>query len=163
MSKQQEVRHDHCKCKAGIVAPGVVVESTVVPIVKHVTPILVPKPNVVVESTVVPTVEHETNILLPKSNVVVDIKSPFTAIASKNRKANRKVATKTKFHLDEADSSLDTKENKFDQFDKLERFRLLVDLVNDSSNRIYIEVMNRLEEYKERYSRLRKARRKKKD
>ncbi|CAL5385728.1 unnamed protein product [Camellia sinensis] len=52
MSKQQEVGHDHCKCKADIVAPGVVVESTVVPIVEHVTLILAPKPNVVVESMV---------------------------------------------------------------------------------------------------------------
>ncbi|KAI8012742.1 Protein SIEVE ELEMENT OCCLUSION B [Camellia lanceoleosa] len=51
MSKQQEVGHDHCKCEAGVVAPGVVVQSTVVPIVEHVSPILVPKPNVVVEST----------------------------------------------------------------------------------------------------------------
>ncbi|KAI8031531.1 hypothetical protein LOK49_LG01G02613 [Camellia lanceoleosa] len=113
----------------------------------------------------------------------VDIQSPFTDIAGKKRKANQKVPTKTKLHLDESDSSLDTKEDKFNQslnllgkllglnfeasataieFDKLERFRLLVDLVNDSSNRIYIEVMNRLEQYKERYSRLRKAKRKKK-
>ncbi|KAF5934207.1 hypothetical protein HYC85_030378 [Camellia sinensis] len=75
MSKQQEVGHDHCKCKAGIVAPGVVVESTVVPIAEHVSPILVPKPNVVVESTVVPTVEHETNTLPPKPNVVVALEN----------------------------------------------------------------------------------------
>ncbi|XP_028089297.1 uncharacterized protein LOC114289727, partial [Camellia sinensis] len=47
MSKQQEAGHGHCKCEPGIVAPGVVVESTVVPIVEHVSPILVPKPNVV--------------------------------------------------------------------------------------------------------------------
>ncbi|KAF5951130.1 hypothetical protein HYC85_009074 [Camellia sinensis] len=189
MSKQQELGHNHCKCKAGIVAPGVVVESTVVPIVEHVRPILVPKPNVVVESTVVPTVEHETNTLPPKPNVVValenmeenripltpsilkldahlheqtkqaknkmkvrlnnnrrkkipklqlidessssigpyggpctqhsdarvDIQSSFTAIAGKKRKANQKVPTKTKLHLDESDSSLDTKEDKLDQ------------------------------------------------
>ncbi|CAL5416690.1 unnamed protein product [Camellia sinensis] len=349
MSKQQEVGHGHCKCKAGIVAPGVVVESTVVPIVEHVSPILMPKPNVVVGSTVVPTVEHETNTLPPKPNVVVALENmeenriPLTPSIlkldahlheqtkqaknkMKKRKANQEVPTKTKLHLDESDSSLDTKEDKFDQslnllgkllglnfessataieaisedivvmelfytpiefatrfdlcslqpktwicgsqhimngadhtklcdeyfgesrytgklhacqedmahrmaylfdsspsltndkrreligrklfyvanvkefelerlkdaclqhktdsydcgmfvmkymqgvvmptgvhkFDKLERFRLLVDLVNDSSNRIYIEVMNRLEQYKERYSRLRKARRKKK-
>ncbi|KAI8019568.1 Protein SIEVE ELEMENT OCCLUSION B [Camellia lanceoleosa] len=210
------------------------------------------------------------------SDTRVDIQSPFTTIAGKKRKANQKVPTKTKLHLDESDSSLDTKEDKFDQslnllgkllglnfeasataiessttqivrpcplsaeeqivkaycfdkdlesrvnlvvaqltnaqrrlfpdkchrtwyfptyvsqhimngadhaklcdeyfgesrytgklhacqqFDKLERFRLLVDVVNDSSNRIYIEVMNRLKQYKERYSRLQKARRKKK-
>ncbi|KAI7999990.1 hypothetical protein LOK49_LG09G02640 [Camellia lanceoleosa] len=342
--------HAFVETYAGIVAPGVVVESIVVPIDEHVSPILVPKPNVVVESMVVPTVEHETNTLLPKPNIVValenieenrilltpsilkldghlheqtkqaknkmkvrlnnnrrkkipklqlidesssstgpyggpctqhsdarvDIQSPFTTIAGKKRKANQKVPTKTKLHLDESDSSLDTKEDKFDQslnlfgkllglnfeasataiessttqivrpcplsaeeqivkaycfdlensedivvmelfytpvefatrfdlcslqpktwicgsqhimngadhaklcdeyfgesryteklhacqqFDKLERFRLLVDLVNDSSNRISIEVMNRLEQYKERYSRLQKARRKKK-
>ncbi|CAL5326594.1 unnamed protein product [Camellia sinensis] len=189
MSKQQEAGHGHCKCEPGIVAPGVVVESTVVPIVEHVSPILVPKPNVVVESTVVPTVEHENNTLPPKPNVVValenmeenripltpsnlqldahlheqtkqaknkikvrlnnnrrkkipklklidessssigpyggpctqhsdarvDIHSPFTAIAGKKRKATQKVPTKTKLHLDESDSSLDTKEDKFDQ------------------------------------------------
>ncbi|CAL5425774.1 unnamed protein product [Camellia sinensis] len=189
MSKQQELGHNHCKCKAGIVAPGVMVESTVVPIVEHVRPIFVPKPNVVVESTVVPTVEHETNTLPAKPNVVValenmeenripltpsilkldahlheqtkqaknkmkvrlnnnrrkkipklqlidessssigpyggpctqhsdarvDIQSPFTAIAGKKRKANQKVPTKTKLHLDESDSSLDTKEDKLDQ------------------------------------------------
>ncbi|KAI7986198.1 hypothetical protein LOK49_LG14G01303 [Camellia lanceoleosa] len=139
----------------------------------------------------------------------------FTTIAGKKRKANQKVPTKTKLHLHESDSSLDTKEDKFDQqhimngadhaklcdeyfgesryteklhavnnydcgmfvmkymqgvvmptgvhkFDKSERFRLLVEVVNDSSNRIYIEVMNRLEQYKERYSRLQKARRKRK-
>ncbi|KAI8026662.1 putative sucrose-phosphate synthase [Camellia lanceoleosa] len=177
MSKQQEVGHDHCKCKAGIVAPRVVVESTVVPIDEHVSsPILVPKPNVVVESMVVPTVEHETNTLSPKPNIVValenmeenripltpsilkldahlhqqtkqvknkmkvrlnnnqrkkipklqlidesssstgpyggpctqhsdaqvDIQSPFTAIAGKKRKANQKLPTKTKLHLDES-------------------------------------------------------------
>ncbi|CAL5348064.1 unnamed protein product [Camellia sinensis] len=195
MSKQQEAGHGHCKCEPGIVAPGVVVASTVVPILEHVSPILVPKPNVVVESTVVPTVEHENNTLPPKPNVVValenmeenripltpsnlqldahlhektkqaknkikvrlnnnrrkkipklqlidessssigpyggpctqhsdarvDIQSPFTAIAGKKRKATQKVPTKTKLHLDESDSSLDTKEDKFDQaycFDK---------------------------------------------
>ncbi|KAI7984736.1 putative sucrose-phosphate synthase 1 [Camellia lanceoleosa] len=76
MSKQQEVGHDHCKCKAGIVAPRVVVESTVVPIDEHVSsPILVPKPNVVVESMVVPTVEHETNTLSPKPNIVVALEN----------------------------------------------------------------------------------------
>lgn len=75
MSKQQEVGHDHYKCKAGIVAPRVMVESTVVPIVEHASPILVPKPNVVVESTVVPTVEHETNIVPPKPNVVVALEN----------------------------------------------------------------------------------------
>ncbi|CAL5411938.1 unnamed protein product [Camellia sinensis] len=189
MSKQQEAGHGHCKCEPGIVAPGVVVQSTVVPIVEHVSPILVPKPNVVVESTVVPTVEHENNTLPPKPNVLValenmeenripltpsnlqldahlheqtkqaknkikvrlnnnrrkkipklqlidessssigpyggpctqhsdarvDIHSPFTAIAGKKRKATQKVPTKTKLHLDESDSSLDTKEDKFDQ------------------------------------------------
>ncbi|CAL5425778.1 unnamed protein product [Camellia sinensis] len=189
MSKQQELGHNHCKCKAGIVAPGVVVESKIVPIVEHVRPIFLPKPNVVVESTVVPTVEHETNTLPAKPNVVValenmeenripltpsilkldahlheqtkqaknkmkvrlnnnrrkqipklqlidessssigpyggpctqhsdarvDIQSPFTAIAGKKRKANQKVPTKTKLHLDESDSSLDTKEDKLDQ------------------------------------------------
>ncbi|CAL5415524.1 unnamed protein product [Camellia sinensis] len=189
MSKQQEAGHGHCKCEPGIVAPGVVVESTVVPLVEHVSPILVPKPNVVVESTIVPTVEHENNTLPPKPNVVValenmeenripltpsilqldahlheqtkqatnkikvrlnnnrrkkipklklidessssigpygdpctqhsdarvDIQSPFTAITGKKRKATQKVVTKTKLHLDESDSSLDTKEAKFDQ------------------------------------------------
>ncbi|CAL5410051.1 unnamed protein product [Camellia sinensis] len=262
MSKQQKVEHDQCKCKVGLVALGVLVESTVVPIVEHVTLVLMPKPNVVAESTVVPTVEHVTHILLSKPNVVVASKnmeenrisltpsilklgahldeqtkqaknkikvrlnnkrrkkipklqlidesssstgpyggpctqcSPFTAITSKKRKANQKVPTKTKLDLDEVDSSLYTKEDKFDQdimvmelfykpvelatrfrfvlirtktwicgskFDTLERFRLLVDLVNDLANHIYIEVMDRLERYKERYSRLRKARRKKKD
>ncbi|KAI8021427.1 putative sucrose-phosphate synthase 1 [Camellia lanceoleosa] len=49
------------------------------------------------------------------SDAQVDIQSPFTAIAGKKRKANQKLPTKTKLHLDESDSSLDTKEDKFDQ------------------------------------------------
>ncbi|KAF5933206.1 hypothetical protein HYC85_029377 [Camellia sinensis] len=91
MSKQQEAGHGHCKCEPGIVAPGVVVESTVVPLVEHVSPILVPKPNVVVESTVVPTVEHENNTLPPKPNVVV---------ALQNMEENRIPLTPSNLQLD---------------------------------------------------------------
>ncbi|CAL5389223.1 unnamed protein product [Camellia sinensis] len=70
MPKQREVDHNQCNKLADIVAHGVV-ESTVVPIVEHVTNVLLPKHDVVVESTVLPTVEHVTPVLLPEPDVMV--------------------------------------------------------------------------------------------
>ncbi|KAI8032387.1 hypothetical protein LOK49_LG01G02743 [Camellia lanceoleosa] len=321
MPKQREVDHNQCNKLVDIAADGVV-ESTVVPIVEHVTNVLPPKHDVVVESTILPTVEHVTPVLLPEPAVMeasknmdenrilltpsilkldshlhdqttqvqkqvtnsplfhsidgssdtngapithqiqgrnnkqnkmtvglknkrrkknpklqlVDesssstgpyggrctrrsdegvesqyVRSPYIAIASNKRKAIPKKPTQTMLDLNAADSSLDTKDDKFDQslnllgkllganfdaiesstarivrpcplsaeekilkeycFDKdledslirWERFRLLVDLVKDLSNSKYIDVMDRLDTYKERYVRLRKAKRKKKD
>ncbi|KAI8029616.1 hypothetical protein LOK49_LG01G02948 [Camellia lanceoleosa] len=162
MSQQQEVGHNHCTCKAGIVAPGVVVESLL-----NMRPIhSAQKPNIVValeniEENRIPLtpsilkldahlheqtkqaknkmkvrLNNNRRKKIPKLQLIdesssstgpyggpctqhsdarVDIQSPFTTIAGKKRKANQKVPTKTKLHLDESDSSLDTKEDKFDQ------------------------------------------------
>ncbi|KAI8006325.1 DNA-directed RNA polymerases II and V subunit 6B [Camellia lanceoleosa] len=90
MPKQREMDHDQCNKLADIVAHGVV-ESTVVPIVEHVTNVLPPKHDVVVESTVLPTVEHVTPVLLPEPDVMV---------ASKNTDENRILLTPSIFKLD---------------------------------------------------------------
>ncbi|GMP59648.1 hypothetical protein CsSME_00022856 [Camellia sinensis var. sinensis] len=91
MSKQPKVEHDQCNKLADIVTPGVVVESMVVPIVEHVTHVLLPKPDAVVKSTVVPIVEHVTPVLLPQPEVMV---------ASKSTDENRILLAPSIFKLD---------------------------------------------------------------
>ncbi|CAL5387379.1 unnamed protein product [Camellia sinensis] len=90
MPKQREVDHNQCNKLADIVAHGVV-ESTVVPIVEHVTNVLPPKHDVVVESMVLPTVEHVIPVLLPEPDVMV---------ASKNTDENRILLAPSIFKLD---------------------------------------------------------------
>lgn len=90
MPKQREVEHDQHNKLADIVAPGVV-ETTVIPIVEHVTNVLPSKHDVVVESTVVSTEEHVTPVLLPQPDVVV---------ASKNTDENRILLAPSIFKLD---------------------------------------------------------------
>ncbi|CAL5326281.1 unnamed protein product [Camellia sinensis] len=88
--KQREVDHNQYNKLADIVAHGVV-ESTVVPIVEHVTNVLPPKHDVMVESMVLPTVEHVTHVLLPEPDVMV---------ASKNTDENRILLALSIFKLD---------------------------------------------------------------